>query len=163
MWPVMWSIVRPYNYKRLSCKHAHDFTGAGQDYGEGHHFMLCSTHAEPSLHPPLLPCRFCVHYPNQDRSRLPPAECRNRVCGLCPWPQGAHHLCKYYRVWKPVGTMGDRDCGPGPQETCCLQRIFFQILPHSTCIRDLAVRMNLRGADIGHHISDLGVGKCFGK
>lgn len=61
------------------------------------------------------------------------------------------------------GPWGDRDCGPGPQGTCCLQRIFFQILPHSTCIRDLAVRMNLRGADIGHHISDLGVGKCFGK
>lgn len=62
------------------------------------------------------------------------------------------------------GPWGDHDYGPGPQGPCCLQRtFFFQILSHSTCIKDLDVRMNLRGADIGHRISDPGVGKCFGK
>ena len=40
MWPVLWSIVRPCNYKQLSCKHAHDFTGVGQHDGEGHHFYV---------------------------------------------------------------------------------------------------------------------------
>ena len=34
---------------------------------------------------------------------------------------------------------------------------------HILHVRDLDVRMNLRGADIGHHISDPGVGKYFGK
>lgn len=35
-----------------------------------------------------------MYYPHQDGRGLPPAECCDRVCRLCPWPEGAYHLRK---------------------------------------------------------------------
>lgn len=38
--------------------------------------------------------RFCVYYPEENWSRLSPAQCSDGVCRCCSWPQRPHHLSK---------------------------------------------------------------------
>lgn len=104
-------IVRPCNYKHLSCKHAHGFTGAGQYDCEGHHFMLCSTHPNhPCIHLSFCAGSVCttrtktgVGYPQLSAV----IECADSAHGL----KGHIISVSIRRVWKLWGPWGDHDRG----------------------------------------------------
>ena len=88
--------------------------------------------------PPPPPFRFRVYHPHQDGGGLPPAERRDRVRRLGPWPEGAHHLGRCPReaggpfpggpcspaalhlVGEPV--VSGASCGPCSQHSVTLNR-----------------------------------------
>ena len=51
-----------------------------------------SLEGESSIHLLFLFLRVCVHYPQEDRSRLPSAQCSAGVCRCRPRPGGTYHL-----------------------------------------------------------------------